>query len=104
MFLGINRDPWRTSQRDAAQLIDGQIPESIGKLIDTITFLKVKANHFQVETLAHVQREAASDFGKRFIEMVRSVYRCNDQRAALKRQINASTGSRLVEQKSYSDY
>ena len=50
------------------------------------------------------EREAASDFGERFIELARSVYHCNDQRAALKRQINASTGSSLVEEKSYSDY
>ena len=50
------------------------------------------------------EREAASDFGDRFIELARSVYRCNDQRAALKRQINASTGSSLVEEKSYSAY
>ena len=50
------------------------------------------------------EREAASDFGDRFIDLARSVYRCNDQRAALKRQINASTGSSLVEEKSYSAY
>ena len=50
------------------------------------------------------EREAASDFGERFIELARSVYRCNDQRAALKRQINRSTGSSLVEEKSYSAY
>ena len=50
------------------------------------------------------EREAASDFGERFIELERSVYHCNDQRAALKRQINASTGSSLVEEKSYSAY
>ena len=50
------------------------------------------------------EREAASDFGERFIELARSVYRCNDQRAALKRQINASTGSSLVEEKSYRPY
>ena len=50
------------------------------------------------------EREAASDFGERFIELARSVYRCNDQRAALKRQINASTGSSLVGEKSYGPY
>ena len=50
------------------------------------------------------EREAASDFVEHFIELARSVYRCNEQRAALKRQINASTGSSLVEEKSYSDY
>ena len=51
-----------------------------------------------------VSGEAASDFGEQFIELARSVYRCNDQRAALKRQINASTGSSLVEEKSYRRY
>jgi hypothetical protein len=48
--------------------------------------------------------EATSDFGERFIELASSVYRCNDQRTALKRRINASTGSSLVEEKRYSDY
>ena len=33
------------------------------------------------------EREAASDFGEHFIALARSVYRCNDQRAALKRKI-----------------
>lgn len=45
--------------------------------------------------------EAKADFGPEFVEAARSVYRLNDERALLKRQINAFTGSRLVEQKSY---
>lgn len=48
--------------------------------------------------------EAAGDFGPRFVELARAVYRTNDRRAALKREINALTGSRLVEEKSYRDY
>ena len=47
------------------------------------------------------EREAASDFGERFIELERSVYHCNDQRDPLKRQINASSGSSFVQDKSY---
>ena len=31
----------------------------------------------------------------------RSVYRTNDRRAALKRQVNELLGSRLIEEKSY---
>ena len=31
-------------------------------------------------------------------------HRCNDQRAALKRQINTTTGSDLMEEKSYATY
>lgn len=48
--------------------------------------------------------ERAGDFGPRFIELARSVYRQNDRRAALKREINAALGSRLVEEKSYKPY
>jgi tetratricopeptide (TPR) repeat protein len=45
--------------------------------------------------------ERDQDFGPRFIELARSVYRENDRRAALKRAINDMLGSRLIEEKSY---
>jgi tetratricopeptide (TPR) repeat protein len=45
--------------------------------------------------------ERAGDFGSRFIELARSVYRLNDRRAAIKRQLNEHLGSRLIEEKSY---
>ncbi len=48
--------------------------------------------------------ERARDFGPRFIELARSVYRTNDRRAALKREINEHLGSTLVEEKSYAAY
>jgi hypothetical protein len=57
LFLGIHRDPWGTSQRNAAQLMDVQIQVSIGELIDKITILEIKTSRFQGEALAHVQRE-----------------------------------------------
>lgn len=47
------------------------------------------------------EREAAGDFGPEFIAQARSVYRINDERAALKRRVNLSLGSDLVEVKSY---
>ncbi len=50
------------------------------------------------------QCERARDFGPRFIELARSVYRTNDRRAAVKRQVNELLGSRLVEEKAYVDY
>ena len=40
-------------------------------------------------------------FDERFVELARSVYRHNDRRAAIKRQINEISGSELVEEKSY---
>ena len=63
----------------------------------------IKAELWRIEDAIR-ERAAASDFGEHFIELARSVYRCNDQRAALKRQINRSTGPSLVEEKSYSAY
>lgn len=48
--------------------------------------------------------ERNKDFGDRFIELARGVYHSNDQRAALKRQVNELLGSRLIEEKSYTDY
>jgi hypothetical protein len=50
------------------------------------------------------EQERAGDFGPRFVELARSVYRRNDARAALKREINLGLGSELIEEKSYSDY
>ncbi|MBP88913.1 MAG: hypothetical protein CMJ64_19730 [Planctomycetaceae bacterium] len=48
--------------------------------------------------------ERDKDFGEKFVDLARSVYKSNDQRAALKRDINVLLGSRLVEEKSYADY
>jgi hypothetical protein len=48
--------------------------------------------------------EAARDFGEAFVRLARSVYRRNDERAAIKRRINLQVGSDLVEEKSYTDY
>jgi Flp pilus assembly protein TadD len=48
--------------------------------------------------------ERDGDFGQHFIDLARSVYRHNDQRAALKRQINKLLGARFTEQKAYTEY
>ena len=43
-------------------------------------------------------------FDAEFIELARAVYVTNDERAAIKKQINAKLGSALVEEKSYASY
>ena len=48
--------------------------------------------------------ERSGDFGARFIALARSVYRTNDERAALKRRINDLLDADIVEEKSYSSY
>ncbi len=49
-------------------------------------------------------KEKARAFDAEFIELARSVYIRNDERAAIKREINEKLGSTLVEEKSYQDY
>lgn len=46
-------------------------------------------------------KEHLQEFDKEFVELARSVYVTNDQRANIKREINKVTGSELVEEKSY---
>ena len=136
------------------------IPVAAGELIDKITILTIKAEHFSLpgrsatcgthedaEKLGHVRQELEmlrtvreqtiessgqlmeitkhleainrelwriedalrlcerqKDFGERFVELARAVYRNNDQRCALKRRIDELVGSPLTEEKSYVPY
>ena len=48
--------------------------------------------------------ERRADFGPDFVAVARSIYRTNDERAAVKRQINVALGSDLIEEKSYAAY
>lgn len=50
------------------------------------------------------RHEQALDFGPNFISLARRVYKENDRRAALKREINHLLGSELVEEKLYASY
>ncbi len=47
------------------------------------------------------EREAAQRFDAEFVALARAVYRHNDERAALKRNVNLKLGSALIEEKSY---
>lgn len=49
-------------------------------------------------------KERAKTFDAGFIELARSVYIENDERAAIKKRINEKLGSKIVEEKSYKDY
>ena len=45
--------------------------------------------------------ERNKDFGEKFIELARNVYKYNDERAKIKLAINTSLGSNIKEVKSY---
>jgi hypothetical protein len=49
-------------------------------------------------------KEAAKTFDPQFIELARSVYFSNDERARAKREINELLKSGLVEEKQYTSY
>lgn len=48
--------------------------------------------------------EAIKTFGANFVALARSVYRLNDLRAEIKRELNIYFGSTLREEKSYQPY
>lgn len=49
-------------------------------------------------------KERAREFDQVFIDLARSVYVTNDQRANAKKELNIYLGSEIVEEKSYQDY
>jgi tetratricopeptide (TPR) repeat protein len=88
---------------EALQTVQTALPQS-PELAELMAQLKaVNEQLWDIEDAIRLC-EREQDFGPRFIELARSIYRLNDRRAALKRAINERTGSRLIEEKSYADY
>jgi hypothetical protein len=50
------------------------------------------------------EEERIGDFGERFVELARAVYRTNDRRSRAKRGVNRHLGSEMTEEKSYPDH
>ena len=77
-------------------------------LLRDIDELRVKLKAVNVELWEIEDRirikESLGEFDQEFIELARSVYFRNDERAAFKRSINVQQGYDLVEEKSYADY
>ena len=49
-------------------------------------------------------KERNKSFDAEFIQLARSVYITNDERSRIKKRINETLGSDLIEEKSYSEY
>ena len=62
-------------------------------------------NHklWEIEDLIR-DKERNKTFDKEFIELARNVYFTNDERSRIKRKINKTFGSKIIEEKSYSKY
>ena len=67
---------------------------------------ELKATNLALWTIEDLIRnhEREGNFGDSFVQLARSIYRINDERAAIKRRINVLLDSAIVEEKSYSDY
>jgi hypothetical protein len=90
--LGLMRETWAASPlavRDVSALVAELkgVNESLWEIEDAIR-----------------AKEAARTFDAAFIELARSVYRTNDRRAAIKRELNLALGSEILEEKSYKPY
>lgn len=70
---------------------------------ETSRLLAVNQRLWKIEDDIRI-KEKAQEFDNDFIQLARSVYFENDERAAVKREINLKLGSTLVEEKSYQDY
>ena len=72
--------------------------------IDLIDKVKeANKNLWDIEDNIRV-KESNQEFDKEFIELARSVYKENDKRASIKKEINQKYNSELVEEKSYINY
>lgn len=61
---------------------------------------KVNSRLWEVEDMLR-DLEKKNEFGEEFIDLARSVYKLNDERAELKRKINMLYNSEFIEEKSY---
>ncbi len=90
--LDLMRETWSAS------------PLSVRDVESQVTELKaINAKLWDIEDEIR-EHEAKQDFGASFVELARSVYRTNDRRAAVKREINRLLGSEILEEKSYKAY
>ena len=50
------------------------------------------------------EKECQQEFDNDFIELARSVYKTNDKRSSIKREINQKYNSKFIEEKFYNNY
>jgi Asp-tRNA(Asn)/Glu-tRNA(Gln) amidotransferase C subunit len=98
--------------KDKAKLanVNKELSELSSFLLELADFFEIfealsKVNEAIWDTEDRIrQKENERCFDQEFIELARSVYMGNDERARLKKLINLQSESYFVEEKSYSDY
>ena len=64
---------------------------------------KINTSLWEIEDKIRI-KESLKEFDEDFIELARSVYKVNDERSLVKREINLKYNSGIVEEKSYKNY
>lgn len=92
------------------------VKTELSALETTLNNLKIDVSPMLIESLKATNEklwsiedmirdhERQKKFDGEFISLARSVYQQNDNRSAIKRQINITYGSSLIEEKSYEAY
>jgi hypothetical protein len=79
------------------------VPAAADLLAEEEELARVNAALWDIEDRIR-DHESEQRFDAGFIELARSVYLRNDERAAIKRRINLKLASELIEEKSYRPY
>lgn len=85
-------------EHEALHAVAAPVLAEAGSLFDALR--SVNRQLWEIEDAIR-EEEARARFGSEFVALARSVYRTNDERAALKRALNQRLASDLVEEKSY---
>ena len=102
------QDIWKLENiNKELELLTNSLYQSV-KMTNEVTLImdelqQVNETLWVIEDKIRLQ-EASGKFDTDFIELARAVYKENDKRANLKRKINNTLGSGLMEEKSYRAY
>ena len=91
-------------QKEYDILVKAMIAEGIN--VTSAEFLQLEEINLKLWDIEDQIRlkEVSKSFDDAFIALARSVYFINDDRAAVKKEINVKFGSDLVEEKEYAEY
>lgn len=90
-----------TAVWQATGVSDSEHALAIQQLSDDLQIINAQLWDIEDQLRAY---ESKKNFSDDFVQLARAVYLTNDKRAAVKKSINELLGSRLREEKSYTDY
>ena len=97
----LNNVAWELKQLQS--IFFQSCPETIQPKELELELKKINQKLWDIEDKIR-DKEKHKSFDVEFIQLARSVYITNDERSRIKRRINETFGSDLIEEKSYSEY